>query len=102
MIILSLMCAVLATWAVLPRPPSVWLSSRLSTSTNEKRERRRPRWWRVAVPLIAGIGVATAGALAGGASGARSCDRDLPHHGEPARRITCSAASRGHRSKVGD
>ena len=70
MIILSLMCAVLATWAVLPRAPSVWLSSRLSTSTNEKRERRRPRWWLVALPLIAGLGVATAGALAGGAGAA--------------------------------
>jgi tight adherence protein B len=70
MIILSLTCAVLATWAVLPRAPSVWLSSRLSTSTNEKRERRRLRWWLVVLPLIAGLGVATAGALAGGAAAA--------------------------------
>jgi tight adherence protein B len=70
MIILSLMCAVLATWAVFPRAPSLSLFSRLSTSTNEKRERRRLRWWLVALPLIAGLGVATAGALAGGAGAA--------------------------------
>ena len=70
MIILSLMCAVLATWAVLPRAPSVWLSSRLSNGTNEKPETRRLRWWLMALPLIAGLGVATAGVLAGGAGAA--------------------------------
>ncbi len=70
MIILSLTCAVLATWAVLPRPPSDWSSGRLSTSTDGRRERRRLPWWLVALPPTAILGVATAAALAGGAGAA--------------------------------
>src|SRR5215213_5051335 len=70
MIILSLVCAVLATWAVLPRAPSVWLSSRLSGGTNAKPETRRLRWWLMALPLMAGLSIATAGVLAGGAGAA--------------------------------
>jgi len=70
MIILSLMCAVLATWAVSPPAPSVWLSSRLSNGPNAKPETRRLRWWLMALPLIGGIGIATAGVLAGGAGAA--------------------------------
>jgi len=70
MIILSLMCAVLATWAVSPPAPSVWLSSRFSSGINAKPERRRLRWWLMALPLIAGLGIATAGVLAGGAGAA--------------------------------
>jgi tight adherence protein B len=46
------------------------LSTRLSTSTNERRERRRARWWLVTLPLIAGLGIATAGAMAGGGGAA--------------------------------
>ena len=70
MIIVSVICAVLATWAVLPRAPSARLSTRLSTSTNERRERRRAPWWLVTLPLIAGLGIATAGAMAGGGGAA--------------------------------
>jgi hypothetical protein len=61
MIILSLMCAVLATWAVSPPAPSVRLSSRLSNGPNAKPETRRLRWWLMALPLTGGIGIATAG-----------------------------------------
>ena len=102
MIILSLMCAVLATWAVLPRAPSVWLSSRLSTSTNEKRERRRLRWWLVALPLIAGLGVATAGALAGGAAAALALAIAIclmpRRSGSPYRMLGCEPAVTARRS----
>ncbi|HWI01370.1 MAG TPA: hypothetical protein VNT27_13650 [Propionibacteriaceae bacterium] len=70
MIIVSLMCAALAAWAMLPHAPSVRLSSRLSTSTTEKRAGRRLRWWLGALPLIAVLAIATAGALAGGAGAA--------------------------------
>jgi hypothetical protein len=54
MIILSLMCAVLATWAVSPPAPSVRLSSRLSNGPNAKPETRRLRWWLMALPLTGG------------------------------------------------
>lgn len=70
MIILSLICAVLAAWAFLPRAPTAWLSARLSTSPDETRERRRVRWWLVGLPLIAVLGIATAAWLAGGAGAA--------------------------------
>lgn len=70
MIILSLICAVLAAWALVPRAPTAGLSARLSTSPNETMERRRVRWWLVGIPLIAVLGIATAAWLAGGAGAA--------------------------------
>src|SRR5215204_6687534 len=70
MIILSLICAVLAAWALVPRAPTAGLSARLSTSPIDTRERRRVRWWLVGLPLIAVLGIATAAWLAGGVGAA--------------------------------
>jgi tight adherence protein B len=70
MMIVSLICAVLAAWALLPRPPAASLSARLSTSTNGTKKRRRVRWSVMGLSLIAVLCIATAGSLAGGAGAA--------------------------------